>query len=94
MDTPSSPVGDITTAIVDCDQCYAPEASLSAITVAIVVLLAILLIYHLVCFGVSAVKRSREGYVSQQAYEVTSQARELFSRSQGGRQPTRNTRLG
>lgn len=75
---------DITGEIVNCPRCNEPEARFSAITVAIVVLLAIILIYYLVCLGVTIAKRVREGFVSPQAYEVCSQSRELFAKSNGG----------
>lgn len=78
-----SNVEDITGEIVDCPRCGEPAAQFSAITVAIVVVLAVILVYYLVSLGVAVVRRAREGFVTPQAYEVTAKSRELFEKSQG-----------
>jgi hypothetical protein len=72
---------DITTAVVNCKQCAEPEPKFSAITVAVVVVIAIIAIYYLLCIGVTAVRRAREGFISPRAYEVCAQSRDLFSKS-------------
>lgn len=78
-------VYDITEGIVNstpCPSCAEPEARYSAITVALVTIIAVIVIYYLVGLGVDVVRR-REGFVSPQAFEVAAQSRELFSKSDG-----------
>ena len=82
-------IGDIRGAVVPCPTCAEPVGRVSAITMAVVVVMAVVLIYTLVSLGVTVVRRAREGFVSPRAYEVCAQARELFAQSSGGgRVPT------
>lgn len=79
----SADVPNITEEVVECSRCNEPEARFSAITVAIIVILATILVYYLVCLGSSIVRKVREGFISPQAYEVCAQSRDMFTKSNG-----------
>ena len=63
-----------------CRPCSEPYRPVSAVTVAVVVVLAIILICYLVRWLGG---RQKDGFVTQRAQEVYSSARELFERTQG-----------
>ena len=79
----STAVSSIAEEVVECPRCSEPEARFSAITAAIIVILATILVYYLVCLGSSVVRKVREGFISPQAYEVCAQSRDMFAKSDG-----------
>jgi hypothetical protein len=80
----SAAISNISEEVVECSRCTEPEIGFSAITVALIVILATILVYYLVCLGSNIVRKVREGFISPQAYEVCAQSRDMFTKSNGG----------
>ena len=64
-----------------CRPCSEPHQPVSAVTVAVVVLLAVVVIYYLSRW---LGRRQKDNFVTPQAQEVYDSSRELFDRTHGG----------